>query len=1215
MALRIAAFDVDVAVRRSRPGNAAVMPLGERLMARYAGPAAIGVNGGNGAPIPILEPGWEAPASRNLVAPSVSVVPTQGARAGDHGSAGWFDGGATAAQDVAEVEPVPPKAPGPERYVTDAVPRFIAPPLQTPEPTPFARALPIAARPAAGATRFQPLFKLMEKSPARARESESAKAARIRAESGAGRALEAATRRQMEDFFGADLGDVRVHADDKAGAAARAQGAEAFTIGKDIYFGDAKFDPASRKGKGLLAHELTHVLQQNGMARRKVQGFTQGRTTDGLEAEAEAMRASFLSRRDDARIEDFSVERYLCDYRANRPPTASERARLERIAAMALRMCGEILQAEQPALLRSVEVVDDLQVDLDLSLAQLSDEEAAKVWARRLVSAIALRQAAEAPAASLIVQPAVLRQASPPSAASGASTKHDLLKAEANADALQIRKLLTQISSPIAWFTRNEPAIMKIVEKWAEKPLERVGLQMTPFDFLIVALQGQTFKVEEWFVEQWTNAFDQMFERMSPKRLGRFKALMQSHGGAFKDDKPIGMVHFEVGKVLKEAGEVYLEVGAAFFTGGSSLIAKIGAWCVTTLPKLYDQAKAVVALVDRIRGIDLDDVKRLVSPRGLGDLLVNALFGKADGLPAATEAGKDKAEDQRQPESRPEASGLVSLLRRVMALIGALKSGYNKAAEGVNAILARLDITKMQWFEPFSMAYAGVVRAAEMARNPAATLRQGAQALRGLVGGFFQTIREKVAAIAESVKDHLDFVGKGRKLIADLADKAVEMVLNFIVTHPPSALVKTALRVLEAAADRPIIKVLRDNVPYADDIIKKISESDTVKGLLQPLEAPAAALGDMTTTVAGEATKVVTGLETQALSLVDDGATMVGELSGVPVTQPAAPARAAAAPARPAPPAAKAGKGVGAFLGAVKHGLHTHLLELGTQALLRHGKRLGKAAVDKGVSAAKTLGGKVKGLLLAKVDFWVRGKPHELWTEERDGEIDVYVASEEKTLREKIEGYRAAFGTEEAKRIERLEELLTKARAWKEKEKRDPRYVGGRLMPLNREMARIVAKLDERLTGLFSRPDERIFRNAERDITVVLTPAGPRAFYKRTGGGGADVGWAAKGNWVPFSGFLKYTYRKQQGGEWVTREAEWFIKPRTGRMGQADDAATSTYLGNTLGRGDIRLGTEVTDIKLLNDWLRSHGVEVGGGYEVGDRLQFKKKVGSVVEIP
>jgi len=68
----------------------------------------------------------------------------------------------------------------------------------------------------------------------------------------------------FEPRFGTDLGGVRVHADTEAGKLSRALGAEAFTIGADIYFGPGAYRPASATGRRLLAHELTHVMQQSG---------------------------------------------------------------------------------------------------------------------------------------------------------------------------------------------------------------------------------------------------------------------------------------------------------------------------------------------------------------------------------------------------------------------------------------------------------------------------------------------------------------------------------------------------------------------------------------------------------------------------------------------------------------------------------------------------------------------------------------------------------------------------------------------------------------------------------------------------------------------------------------------------------------------------------------------------------------------------------------
>lgn len=79
---------------------------------------------------------------------------------------------------------------------------------------------------------------------------------------GEGAPLPAAARSALAPRFGGIVGDVRVHAGDSAGAAARQIGARAFTVGRDIVFGDGQYAPETSDGRWLLAHEVTHVAQQ-----------------------------------------------------------------------------------------------------------------------------------------------------------------------------------------------------------------------------------------------------------------------------------------------------------------------------------------------------------------------------------------------------------------------------------------------------------------------------------------------------------------------------------------------------------------------------------------------------------------------------------------------------------------------------------------------------------------------------------------------------------------------------------------------------------------------------------------------------------------------------------------------------------------------------------------------------------------------------------------
>lgn len=69
-------------------------------------------------------------------------------------------------------------------------------------------------------------------------------------------------RKRFESSLGADLQDVRVHTDASAEAGAQAVGAHAYTVGRDIYFGAGNYDPGSRRGQALIAHEVAHVVQQ-----------------------------------------------------------------------------------------------------------------------------------------------------------------------------------------------------------------------------------------------------------------------------------------------------------------------------------------------------------------------------------------------------------------------------------------------------------------------------------------------------------------------------------------------------------------------------------------------------------------------------------------------------------------------------------------------------------------------------------------------------------------------------------------------------------------------------------------------------------------------------------------------------------------------------------------------------------------------------------------
>jgi len=83
-----------------------------------------------------------------------------------------------------------------------------------------------------------------------------------------GRPLSVSTKSFFEGRMGSDFSDVRVHTGPKADQAARSIDARAFTLGSDVVFRSGEYRPDTQEGKRLLAHELTHVVQQD-FARRR----------------------------------------------------------------------------------------------------------------------------------------------------------------------------------------------------------------------------------------------------------------------------------------------------------------------------------------------------------------------------------------------------------------------------------------------------------------------------------------------------------------------------------------------------------------------------------------------------------------------------------------------------------------------------------------------------------------------------------------------------------------------------------------------------------------------------------------------------------------------------------------------------------------------------------------------------------------------------------
>lgn len=89
-----------------------------------------------------------------------------------------------------------------------------------------------------------------------------------------GQPLDRETRSFMEPRFGYDFGNVRIHTDEKAQDSARAVNALAYTVGNNVVFGSGHYRPSSAEGERLMAHELTHVVQQSMTSLASIQRYT-----------------------------------------------------------------------------------------------------------------------------------------------------------------------------------------------------------------------------------------------------------------------------------------------------------------------------------------------------------------------------------------------------------------------------------------------------------------------------------------------------------------------------------------------------------------------------------------------------------------------------------------------------------------------------------------------------------------------------------------------------------------------------------------------------------------------------------------------------------------------------------------------------------------------------------------------------------------------------
>ncbi len=116
----------------------------------------------------------------------------------------------------------------------------------------------------------------------------------LKSSNGSGVAMESETKNKMEAGFGADFSKVKIHNDSNAVQMNKELGAQAFASGNNIYFNEGKYNPSSKEGQHLLAHELTHTIQQGGKIQKKEIDNSTGVTSNDPEFNIEVGFNAFI---------------------------------------------------------------------------------------------------------------------------------------------------------------------------------------------------------------------------------------------------------------------------------------------------------------------------------------------------------------------------------------------------------------------------------------------------------------------------------------------------------------------------------------------------------------------------------------------------------------------------------------------------------------------------------------------------------------------------------------------------------------------------------------------------------------------------------------------------------------------------------------------------------------------------------------------------------
>ena len=126
---------------------------------------------------------------------------------------------------------------------------------------------------------------------------------RINSQRGRGENLNTSVQAEMQDSFGYDFSNVNIHTSSESDSINEQLGAKAFTTGQDIFFQQGSYEPDSSQGKELLAHELTHVVQQGTGQVKGGSGMTVNAPGDEFEVEANTTAGELDNKEEEDKVQ------------------------------------------------------------------------------------------------------------------------------------------------------------------------------------------------------------------------------------------------------------------------------------------------------------------------------------------------------------------------------------------------------------------------------------------------------------------------------------------------------------------------------------------------------------------------------------------------------------------------------------------------------------------------------------------------------------------------------------------------------------------------------------------------------------------------------------------------------------------------------------------------------------------------------------------------